>query len=411
MLQEYFDSSSRIQTLRDSPLGVAFESLVRELSTARYARRTVRGYIWAVEHFVHWIDRQGVSIPSLDEACVDRFERHLRHCRCRRRRCSHRIEQIHCARMFLDHLRRTGLVTTAAVESENPVLLVAFRRWMHQQRGTCRRTLENYCLPILDFLTLHGEDPARFDARSLRQFVLQRRQRGEGAARTCANALRAFFQFLSSDGRCSRDLVAAIPIIAHWHLATLPRYLQPEEVERVITACDVLSPVGRRDRAVLLLLARLGLRASDVVQLRLEDINWEEAWIQVCGKSRRQIRLPLSQEVGDALAAYLQHGRPDTEAAAVIVRADAPFQALSHNTVSVIVDRALRRAGIVRPSRGAAHLLRHSFATSLLRQGAALQDIADVLRHRSVTTTEIYAKVDVTALQQIAQPWPGASSC
>lgn len=411
MLQKYFESSNRIQTLRDSPLGAAFEGFVRELSEKRYAERTVRGYIWSVEHFVYWTNRQGVPIPSVDDACVVRFGHHLRHCRCGRRRRGHRVEQVHCARMFLDYLRSTGLVPIAVVESEGQALLVAFRQWMRQQRGTCWRTLENYCLPILDLLNLHQEDPARFDARSLRQFVLQRRQRGEGAARTCACALRAFLQFLSTQGRCSRELVAAIPTIAHWRLATLPRYLQPEEVERVITACNVPSQVGRRNRAILLLLARLGLRAGDVAQLRLDDINWEEAWIQVCGKSRRQIRLPLSQELGDALAAYLQLDRPDTEAAEVFVRADAPFRALSHNTVSVIVDRVFRRARIVRPSRGAAHLLRHSFATSMLRQGAALQDIADVLRHRSVSTTEIYAKVDVTALKQIAQPWPGASSC
>jgi integrase/recombinase XerD len=207
-----------------------------------------------------------------------------------------------------------------------------------------------------------------------------------------------------------RGSTSACPCIrfAQWRLATLPRYVQPEEVERVITACEVLSPVGRRNRAILLLLARLGLRAGDIVHLRLDEINWEEAWIQVSGKSRRQIRLPLNQEAGDALAAYLQDGRPETEAAAVFVRADAPFRALRRTTVSVIVARAFKRAGVIRPSRGAAHLLRHSFATSLLRQGGSLQDIADVLRHRSVTTTQIYAKVDVTALQQIAQPWSGA---
>ncbi len=409
MLQEYFHSPKRIQALRDCPLGASFESFAQELSDAKYTRLTVRGYIRAAEHFIYWVGRKGVPIPSLDEGFIDRFDRHLKHCRCPHHGSSHRLELLHCARMFLGHLRRMGLITTAVVEPADPVLLLAFRRWMHQQRGTRERTLENYSLPILDLLKRLGENPAQFDAQSLRQFVLQRRHRGEGAVRTCTNALRAFLCFLSAEGRCSRDLVAAIPTIAHWRRAALPRYLQPEEVERVITACNVLSPVGRRDRAILLLLARLGLRAGDIIQLRLDEINWEDAWIQVSGKSRRQIRLPLNQEAGDALAVYLQNGRPETEAAAVFVRAHAPYRALSHNTISVIVARALKRAGVIRPSRGAAHLLRHSFATSLLRQGASLQDIADVLRHRSVTTTEIYAKVDVTALQQISQPWPGAS--
>ncbi len=411
MLRKYFDSPRRIQALRDCPLGASFESFAQELCDARYARSTARGYIRAAEHFIYWVGHEGVPIPSLDEAFIDRFDRHLNHCRCPHYGHGHRPELIHGARMFFGHLRRIGLISTTVAESAEPVLLVAFRRWMHQQRGTCQSTLEDYSRPILDLLKRLGEDPARFDAQSLRQFVLQRRQRGGGSVQTCTKALRAFCCFLSAEGRCSRDLVAAIPTIAQWRLATLPRYLQPEEVERVITACEVLSPVGRRNRAILLLLARLGLRAGDIVQLRLDEINWEEAWIQVSGKSRRQIRLPLNQEAGDALAAYLQDGRPDTEAAAVFVRADAPFRALRSNTVSVIVARALKRAGVICPSRGAAHLLRHSFATGLLRQGASLQDIADVLRHRSVTTTQIYAKVDVTALQQIAQPWPGAFSC
>ena len=183
-------------------------------------------------------------------------------------------------------------------------------------------------------------------------------------------------------------------------------------MERVVTARAADSPVGRRDRAILLLLARLGLRAGDIVQLRLTDIDWEGAWIQVSGKSRRRTQLPLTQELGDALAAYFQDGRPQSDATTVFVRARVPFRAFaSHQAVTHIVDRALQCAGVIRPSRGAAHLLRHSLATSLLRHGASLQDIADILRHRSVTTTQIYAKVDVNALQQIAQPWPGALSC
>ena len=172
-------------------------------------------------------------------------------------------------------------------------------------------------------------------------------------------------------------------------------------MERVVTASKIDSPVGRRDRAILLLLARLGLRAGDIVQLRLTDIDWEAGWLVVSGKSRRQTRLPLTQELGDALAATLQEGRPATEATAVFVRAHAPFRALGYsNAVSPIVGRALQRAGVIRPSRGAAHLFRHSLATALLRHGASRQDIADILRHRCVTTTQIYAKVDVKALQQ-----------
>jgi integrase/recombinase XerD len=157
------------------------------------------------------------------------------------------------------------------------------------------------------------------------------------------------------------------------------------------------------------LLARLGLRAGDIVQLRLGDIDWNEAEICVLGKGRRQTLLPLTQEIGDAIAEYIKNGRPQTTADTLFIRSRAPFRALAnHAAVSVIVAQAMRRAGVVCPSRGAAHVLRHSLASSMLRHGASLQEIAGVLRHRSIATTEIYAKVDVVALREIAQPWPEA---
>ena len=183
-------------------------------------------------------------------------------------------------------------------------------------------------------------------------------------------------------------------------------------MERVIASCVASSPVGRRDRAIMLLLARLGLRAGDISQLRLSDIDWKEAWIHVCGKGRQHTQLPLTNELGFALVEYIKHGRPKTDSDTVFVSCRAPFRAFSsHCAVSVIVDRALRRAGVTRPSRGAAHLLRHSVAASMLRHGASLQDISLLLRHRSIETTQIYAKVDVLALSEIAQAWPEVKSC
>jgi site-specific recombinase XerD len=221
-----------------------------------------------------------------------------------------------------------------------------------------------------------------------------------------------FLRFLIAEGKCAAGLDAAIPVVAHWRLSSLPRYLQAEEVERVIASCDLTSPVGKRDRAILLLLARLGLRASDIVQLHLGDIDWEGAWMAVSGKSRREMQLPLTQEVGQAVVDYLQDGRPQSDSDAVFVRSRAPFRAFAnHCAISVIVERAMRRAGVTCQSRGAAHVLRHSMATSMLRQGASLQDISAILRHRSIETTQIYAKIDVTALREIAQPWPEVQPC
>jgi len=228
----------------------------------------------------------------------------------------------------------------------------------------------------------------------------------------CTTAVRMFLRFLIANGKCSVGLDAAIPVMAHWRLSSLPQYLQSDEVERVIASCDPATQVGRRDRAILLLLGRLGLRAGDIVQLRLGDLDWKEAWIHVSGKVRCQTRLPLTQEIGDAIATYIKDGRPQTDADALFIRARAPFRAFgSHCAISVVVKKAMRRAGVTCPSRGAAHVLRHSVASSMLRQGASLQEIAVILRHRSIETTEIYAKVDVIALRQIAQPWPEVELC
>jgi site-specific recombinase XerD len=221
-----------------------------------------------------------------------------------------------------------------------------------------------------------------------------------------------FLRFLIADGHCRPGLLGAIPLVPSWRLTSLPRYLSPEEVERLIASCDRSSSLGKRDLAILLLLARLGLRAGDIVQMRLADIDWHGAGVLVSGKNRRQTRLPLTREVGQAIAAYVQAGRPASQADALFLRTRAPFRALgSHCAISMIVDSALRRTGIKRPGRGAAHLLRHSVASSMLRHGASLQEISALLRHRSIETTQIYAKVDVTALLQIAQPWPQVPSC
>jgi site-specific recombinase XerD len=367
------------------------------------------------EHFIYWTHRHGMPVRELNEQSVTRFEHHLGRCRCPRSGHAAPAHVVHGGRVFLTYLRDTRLIAQCAVKppDHDPVLLSAFCQWMHQERGACHATLYNYSIHIRKLLREFGEEPSRFDARRLRAFVLEKsRVSGWAAAKTCTTGLRMFVRFLIAEGHCAVGLEAAIPTLAHWRLAALPRYLQPEEVERLIASCDRASPVGRRDRAILLLLARLGLRAGDIVNFRLSDIDWKGAGIHVCGKGRRHTRLPLTQEVGQAIVAYLQDSRPRTNADMLFVRCRAPFRAFgSHCAVSDIVDRALRRAGVARPSRGAAHLLRHSVATSMLRQGASLQDIAAILRHRSVETTQIYAKVDIAALRQIAQPWPEVQPC
>ena len=415
MFEQFFDCTSRIQSFRDGPGGPLLEGFSKELCKGGYAEITARRHIRAAEHLLHWTDREGIPISSFTEKFLERFDRHLDQCQCPHYGHSHRLQLLNGARLFLKHLRGAGVITAPVIEStaQDPVLLVEFCQWMHQQRGTSDLTLYNYSLSIRDLLKRLGEDPVRFDARSLRQFVLEKSQHsGWAAAKKCTTALRMFLRFLIAEGKCAAGLDAAIPVLAHWRLSSLPRYVQPQEVERIITSCDLNAPVGMRDRAILLLLARLGLRAGDIVKLRLGDIDWQGAWLYVSGKGRRQARLPLTQEVGYAIVEYLQDGRPQTDTDVLFIRSRAPFRAFaSHCAISVIVAQAMRRAGVTCRSRGAAHVLRHSVATSMLRQGASLQDIATILRHRSIETTEIYAKVDVATLREIAQPWPEVQTC
>lgn len=219
-------------------------------------------------------------------------------------------------------------------------------------------------------------------------------------------SLRAFLRYLIAEGLCTVGLDHAVPKVARWALESLPKYLQPSDVERLIRSCDTATPQGCRDRAMLLLLARLGLRAGDVAGLRFEDIDWVNGSVRCFGKERREIRLPLPQDVGDAISAYIAHGRGACSDTRIFLRSKAPHRPFrTYMAVSAVVDSALQRTGIQAPSRGS-HLLRHSAATAMLRAGATLEAIGAVLRHRSIQTTAVYAKVDRARLMKVAQPWP-----
>ena len=416
MLSAFYSSAARIRELRDQqgPFGPLLERFAGYLQRSGYSSISARRHLRSAEHVVHWAIGANVSPEALDAVALARFGKHLSRCRCRRFGCAARADVLAGARLLLEQFggtQRAGIRETHSVAAK-PALLKSFEQWMREQRGSSEGTLYNYSLPIRALIERYGEDPGQFDARRVREFVVEYSQgRGWAATQHCTTALRMLLHFLVADSRCRGGLFWAVPTMAHWWLSLVPRCLPPADVERLIASCDSSTTVGIRDRAILLLLARLGLRASDIVRLRMADIDWKEAWIRVCGKGHQEARLPLSQEVGDALVGYLQQ-RPAVDTDALFLRTRAPWRALgSHCAVSVLVDRAIRRAGVECPARGAAHLLRHSVASSMLRQGASLQDIAALLRHRSVETTQIYAKVDVRSLMQIAQPWVEAWPC
>jgi integrase/recombinase XerD len=292
--------------------------------------------------------------------------------------------------------------------------LAGFDEHLRRTRGVCLGTRRNYARFAGAFLQFAFADGpvavAQIRPRDVVEFVggLSRRWQ-PGTVELAASALRSFFRFLRAEGLCGDRLEDAVPMVPH-RSAGLVRHLAPERFEQLIASLDSSSPRGLRDRAIMLCMARLGLRAGEVVQLRLEDVDWRNATVRVrARKTGHGALLPLTGEVGTALASYLQHGRPDTGARQLFVlhwlRVGAP---ISSSIVGRAVDNALRRAGIDAPIRGA-NLLRHSLATDLLDHGAGLREIADLLGHASLATTRIYASVDVTALREVALPWPQAT--
>lgn len=295
---------------------------------------------------------------------------------------------------------------------ESPLILEEFRAWMLHQRGAVSPTVDRYCRDIRALFKLMGSEPGTYAAPRLREFVVDHsKSYGRGTTQKLVTSLRAFLRFCVARGLCPAGLDGAIPTVAHWRRSALPRYLPASDVERIIAACDPETDFGIRDRAMVLLLARLGLRPGDVAALHFCDLDWQDASIRLAGKGRREARLPLPQQVGDAILAYLKRSRPASPSDHVFLTGRAPWGPFaSGGSVSSVVYYAMKRAEVVSPSPGA-HVLRHSAATGMLRQGASLQEIAKVLRHRSTQTTEIYAKVDIQLLRTIAQPWPEAARC
>jgi len=314
--------------------------------------------------------------------------------------------------LFIAYLREQGIVPpperSQRPEESWPVL-AAFRTWMREQRGVAESTLDTYQSTLVDLLTTLGDDPRDYGAAAVRAFVLDRaKPHGRGRAQGIAVATRAFLRYLVATGQCPPGRDHAVPGFASWQLATTPRFLSAANLERVLAACNGEDRL--RDRAVVLLLARLGLRASEVANLGFAQIDWENGRITVVGKSRREERLPQTQEVGDAIIGYVERARPRSATALVFLTDAAPVQPLSRVAVKCIVRRALTRAGVDSPYRGA-HVLRHSAAAAMLRHGVSLAGIGAVLRHRSPSMTALYAKVDIVLLSEIAQPWGGRLPC
>lgn len=387
-----------------------------ELIAAGYSVLSARDFMRSASHLGRWMDSRNIGIGGLNQVIIAKFTRHK--CQCpgvwRRGQCPSG-RTVARVRQFAEHLIRLGVVLPSSPPSPRslPFPLIGFRNWMTYQRGIKAKTIDRYEWLVERMLPVLGDDPAKYNASLVRKALLRTvKELSCGYAKTYVIALRAFLRFLTVQGRCRAHLDRAVPIIPDWKLSALPRYLETNEVERLVASCDLSKPCGVRDRAVLLLLTRLGLRAGDITAMRLDDLDWRAGMVRVLGKGRKEVRLPLPQDAGDALIEYLTKVRPSVKTDRVFLCVNAPIRPFAGSaSVSDIVRFALQRAGIRNPPSRGAHLLRHSAATAMLRSGASLDLVAAVLRHKSPDMTAHYAKVHIDLLQQIAQPWPEESSC
>ncbi|SKA39481.1 tyrosine-type recombinase/integrase [Consotaella salsifontis] len=315
------------------------------------------------------------------------------------------------AALFISYLQETNVLPPERYPSleETWPALGAFRCWMQEQRGIQDSTLDTYQAILVDLLVSLGTDPTAYTAAAVRDFVLDRaKPHGRGRAQGITVATRAYLKYLVATGQCPVGRERAVPSFANWQLATTPRGLGQADIDRLLATCD--GEERLRDRAVILLLARLGLRASEVANLTFDAIDWAAGRITLAGKARREERLPLTQEIGDAILAYIERTRPHIVSTRVFLTSAAPVRPINRIAVKCIVRRALDRAGVKSVHRGA-HVLRHSAATSMLRNGVSLAGVGAVLRHRSPSVTALYAKVDICLLSEIAQPWGGRLPC
>lgn len=391
------------------PLEGYSEGYASELGRLGYAPGSVRLQMKLLADLSDWLLSRGMVGADLRSSDLDRFLRD-------RRAAGHtRFASCRAVRPILDYLQRLEVVppqTQDAVLGPVDVMLDRFWRYLTVERALAAATARCYVHMVLPFLQSRlsagciALDLQHLTAADVVSFVVARCPRqSRGAAKLTVTALRSLLGFLHLDGIIERSLVSAVPSVAGRRLVGLPKGLDPDQVRRLLASCDATTRRGCRDIAILTMLVRLGLRSGEVAKLRLDDIDWRTGEIIVRGKANCIERVPLPRDVGRAVAEYLRRGRPaSAQGRTVFVRIKAPHRHLTSCAVSNVVADAAQRAGL---GRIHAHRLRHTAAMQMLRAGASLPEIGQLLRHRRALTTAIYAKVDRDALRTIARPWPG----
>lgn len=401
-----FPNPDHQQRLRAGPLAGDIDGFAAWLADEGYGLSSARDKLRLTADLSRWLAEQGLAIDAVNEQRIESFL-HAR---------KPRLGDPATGRQLLAYLRHRGRVPAALcgppIDSALERITRTYERFLIDQRAVSPATVKNY-LPVVRAFLEHRFgareiDLASLSARDANQFVRCEAERlSRSTAKLVVTALRSFLRHLHQQGELPADLASAVLPVMHWRLSGLPKSLAPEQVTAILASCDRGTLSGRRDYAILLLLARLGLRAGEVAALTLDDFDWHAGIVTVPGKGQRREPLPLPREVGEALAAYLQDGRPSCATRRLFIRSKAPHQGFrSAVAICCIVRRALARAGIDSACKGA-HLLRHSLATGMLRNGASLEDIGEVLRHRHPETTQIYAKLDLESMRALAPLWPG----
>lgn len=387
----------------EGPLERWARGFASELAKCGYMHRSISRQLGVFAYASRWLRRRGLQPRALTPARVQRLLQSRRRDGYTRWRTERGIAPL------LEYLRAADVVPPvrpARLGNYSDRLLGQYHDYLVQERGLVAATVRSLCNTARKFLARRGSAASveAISAADVRGFF-RKQSRGFSAryAATVATALRSLLRFLHVEGRVPSPLEGAVPSISGWRLTSLPKSLTPSAVRRLLQSCDRRRVIGRRDYAVLVLLVRLGLRACEVVRLELEDLDWRRGEIVVRGKGKTVSRLPMPKDVGDALSAYVVR-RPRVVSRAVFLRSLAPLVPGTTSTIKQLVAKASRRAGLPLVSP---HKLRHTVAVEMLRRGGTLAEIAQVLRHRSLATTAIYAKVDRTALRDLAQPWPG----
>lgn len=374
-----------------------------ELERWRYAPLTIREWVWVMARFDSWLDSVGVQLDGLTVARLEQF------LAVRREQGADSFITVRGMEPLMGFLRRAGVVPEAperVPSTPSEVLVARFKRFLTDERGLKPRSVMQCGLVADKLLVSLGDDPVdALDAVRLRVFVAAQTEGwAPNGVKHLVWSLRSFLKFLFLEGIIDRPLADAVPPVKRFSGAGLPEVVPAAVSMALVNSCDVSTVIGLRDRAVLMLLSRLGLRAGEVTRLRLDDIDWRAGEIVVAGKGGRVDRLPLPVDVGEALVEYLRHARPDVAHRQIFVGAHAPHRALSPTgTMNHIVAGASARAGL---ERFRPHQLRHGAASQMLAAGGSLAEIGQVLRHANESTTALYAKVDVQRLMVVVRPWP-----